>query len=83
METSNERMADGSTYLCQVEVVLLHIHQMVPDQEFHGLHVVFILITTFYQTPVNTPEARLKHTPAHAQVSPWRDSTGLSPWLTW
>lgn len=46
-------------YLSQVEVILLHIHQMVPDQKFHRLHIVFVLITTFYQTPENT---RVSHT---------------------
>lgn len=40
-------------YLCQVQVVLLHIHKMVPDQKLHRLHVVFVLIAAFNQTSVN------------------------------
>lgn len=44
-------------YLCQVQVILLHVHKMVPDQKLHCLYVVFVLITAFNQTPVNTNPA--------------------------
>lgn len=40
-------------YLCKVQVILLHIHEMVPDQKLNCLYVVFILIATFNQTPIN------------------------------
>lgn len=42
-----------NVYLCQVQVILLHVHQMVPDQKLHCLYVVFVLITTLNQTPAN------------------------------
>lgn len=42
-----------NVYLCQVQVILLHIHEMVPDQKLHCLYVVFVLITAFDQTSVN------------------------------
>lgn len=35
-----------NAYLCEVQVILLHIHQVVPNQELHCLYVVFVLITT-------------------------------------
>lgn len=34
-------------YLCQVQVVLLHVHQVVPDQKLHCLDVVLVLVATF------------------------------------
>lgn len=40
-----------NVYLCKVQVILLHVHQMVPDQKLHCLYVVFVLITTLNQTP--------------------------------
>lgn len=38
-------------YLSQVQVVLLHINQMVPDEQLHGLHIVLVLIPALDQTP--------------------------------
>lgn len=54
-------------YLCQMQVVLLHVHKMVSYQKFNCLHIVFVLIAAFNQTPVSgnqnklNPEWRQKH----------------------
>lgn len=38
-------------YLCQVQVILLHVDQVVSDQQLHCLHVILVLITALNQTP--------------------------------
>lgn len=43
----------SAMYLCQVQIILLHIHKMVPNQKLHCFYVVFVLIAAFNQTPVN------------------------------
>lgn len=43
-------------YLCQVQVILLHIDQMISNQKLHCLNVVFVLITALNQTPINMNE---------------------------
>lgn len=41
----------SGVYLCQVQVVLLHVDQVVSDQQLHSLHVVLVLITALNQAP--------------------------------
>lgn len=61
-------------YLCQVQVILLHIHEMVPDQKLHCLYVVFVLIAAFNQTPVKRKTASkliiTKYTISEATLCP-------------
>ena len=35
-----------------MQVILLHVHQVVSDQQLHGLHVVFVLVTALNQASV-------------------------------
>lgn len=39
-------------YLCKVQVILLHVDQVISDQKLHCLHIVLVLVTTLDQAPI-------------------------------
>lgn len=41
-----------------MQVILLHIYKMVPDQKLHRLDVVLVFVTAFNQTPANMKQVR-------------------------
>lgn len=57
-----------------MQVVLLHIYKMVPDQKLHRLHVVLVFVTAFNQTPANMKPETLNLTDS------WKMLQQLSGW---